>query len=350
MDFSIIIPIYNCEKYLSRCIDSVLNQNYNNFELILVDDGSTDNSGLICDEYSKKNSQIKTLHKTNEGVSKARNVGIENSKGKYIIFLDSDDYLSKDYFEEINKILTKFKNIELINFGFYSDVDDENLNTLSSDIINYKDVMYKSHEEIKDDFVNLWDNTMLYNIWNKVYSSKIIKENNIKFPDFNWGEDIQFNRDYLNVINSLYNSDKCFYHYVREREGAATKNYKPEIFETRKREFIEFNSYFDQWDIEKQAYYEFSCRRYIERVLGCLENVYCSKFKFSERYKIIKLMIKDSTTRECLKYAKPKSKKIKIMLIPIKLKLTLITMLMGKISNILKTKFPSLFNKLKNRR
>lgn len=347
---SIIIPVYDCEKYLSRCLDSILIQQYNNYEIILIDDGSKDNSGKICDDYASEDRRIKVIHKKNEGVSKARNDGLKKISGKYVCFLDSDDYLDYGYFEEISRILNENNNVNLINFGFHSDVDNLDFKTLSSDIINYHEKMYNSSDEIRKDFVNLWDNTMLYNIWNKVYSRKIIEDNNIRFPHYNWGEDVEFNRMYLEHIDSMYNSSKCFYHYIREREGAATKNYKPEIFDIRKKEFKEFNDYFERWNIKKEDYYEFSCRRYSERVLGCIENVYCSDMKFSERYSEIKKMVNDPVTRKTLKYAQPKSKKIEIMLIPIKLKSVLITMLMGRVFNVVKTKCPDLFNKLKNRR
>ena len=348
--YSIIVPIYNCATFLPRCIESITRQASNNVELILIDDGSKDESGKVCDEYAEKNKIIKVIHKKNEGQSKARNDGLEISKGKYILFIDADDYLNDGYFDEIEKILEINKDVELINFGFYSDVDDEKFNTLSSDVVNYKEIFYKNKNEIKKEYVSLWDNTMLYNIWNKVYIKKIIKENNIKFYKSDWGEDVEFNKNYLDVISNLYNSNKCFYHYVRERQGASTKKYKENFFEIRKKEFINFNNYFEKWEINKNDYYEFSCRRYIERVLGCIENVYCSNMNFSKRKQEIKKIITDSCTREALKYAIPKSKKIKIMLLPIKIKSTLLTMLMGKTFNILKNKYPSLFNKLKNRR
>lgn len=348
--YSLIIPVYNCQDYIRRCVESILKQEYANYEIILINDGSNDDSGNICDEYAKNNKQIKVIHKKNEGVSAARNDGLKQATGKYICFLDVDDYIDKNYFTTTDKIIEKHKDVELINFGFYSEVENSNFEVMSSDKINYTKRIYKTHDKIKKDFVNLWDNTMLYNIWNKVYLAKIIKENKIEFPKNNWGEDVEFNRMYLSKINSMYNSDKCFYHYIRERKGAATKNYKPEIFETRKKEFGEFNEYFKKWGISKDEYYEYSCRRYIERVLGCIENVYCSNMKFKNRYKEIKKFIYDPITRETLKYAQPKSKKIKIMLIPIKFKLVLISMLMGRTFNIIKNKFPSLFNKLKNRR
>lgn len=91
---SVIVPVYNVEKYLSRCIDSIISQTFSDFELILVDDGSTDSSGKICDEYGKKDGRVKVIHKKNGGQSSARNAGIENSTGEYISFVDSDDWIS----------------------------------------------------------------------------------------------------------------------------------------------------------------------------------------------------------------------------------------------------------------
>lgn len=349
-EYSIIIPVYNCSKYLSRCIESIVNQQITNYEVILIDDGSTDESPEICDLYRKKYEWIKVIHQKNQGVSHARNTGLMHASGKYLLFLDADDYWNPNYILELNEIIKATPEVELFNFGFFSDIENENLDTISSDKIIYREIKYISHEEIKSDFINLWDNTMLYNIWNKVYLRKIIIEHNIKFPNYNWGEDVEFNKLYLNQINTLYNSDQCYYHYVRERKGAATNSLNLESFNIRKKEFQEFNEYFESWGIDKSKYYEFSCRRYIERILGCIENVYSANLNFMMRYKEVKKMINDSITNEALKYVEPKSQKIKIMLIPLKLKSTLLTMFMGRISNFVKSKFPSLFNRLKNRR
>lgn len=345
---SVIIPIYNCEKYLDRLINSILIQEYKNFELILLNDGSTDGSKEKLETY--KDERIKIINKENTGVSDTRNTGLKIASGDLICFLDSDDYISPNYFETIIKYFKNNNKIELLNFAFYSETEDKNLNQISIDKISYHEYFYENKEEIKKDFVALWDNTMLYNLWNKVYLSKIIKENKIEFPKTNWGEDIIFNRIYLKCINNLYNSNKAFYHYIREREGALTKNYKENLFETRKKEYFEFNAYFESWNISEKKYIEFSSRRFIERILGCIENIYCKKTTFKKRYREIKIIVSDSLTRQTIKIAKPKSKKTKIALIPIKLKSTLLTMLMGRIFHYIKVKHPSMFNMLKNRR
>jgi len=343
---SVIVPSYNCSKYIGRLLDSVLSQSYQNFELIILDDGSNDNTREILNACN--NSHIKVICKPNTGVSDTRNMGLSLATGDLICFLDSDDYIDSNYFQRIVDIFKENPDIELLNFGFYSET--ENKKEILSDKISYKTTFYKSKEEIKRDFVNLWDSTMLYNIWNKVYLKRIIDDNKIKFPDTNWGEDVIFNQMYLNVITNLYNSDEAFYHYIRERVGALTNSYKENLFEIRKQEFEDFNCYFSSWQLDKNDYYEFSCRRYIERILGCIENLYGSMLSLKQRYEKIREMIKDPMTKEALKHIMPKSKKIKLMIIPLKMNCVLLTMFMGRIFHFTKVHFPGLFNKLKNRR
>ena len=121
---SIIIPVYNVEKYLNKCLNSVIEQTYKNIEVILIDDGSTDNSGKICDEYAKNDIRIKIIHQQNGGVSTARNNGLEHATGKYITFVDSDDYIEKEMIETMAKKIMK-KNADIVICGV-TDRDEEN--------------------------------------------------------------------------------------------------------------------------------------------------------------------------------------------------------------------------------
>ncbi len=102
---SVVIPAYNVGKYIDKCIDTVLTQTYSNIEIILVDDGATDDTAEICDNYAKKDNRVKVIHKKNGGLSDARNAGIDAAKGKYITFIDSDDYIADDYVEFLYKLL-----------------------------------------------------------------------------------------------------------------------------------------------------------------------------------------------------------------------------------------------------
>ena len=106
-EISVIVPVYNCEKYIGKCIESILNQTFKDLELILIDDGSADESGKICDEYKIQDKRVKVIHEKNSGVSIARNVGINVAKGKYIGFVDSDDYLAPDMYESLYENLMK---------------------------------------------------------------------------------------------------------------------------------------------------------------------------------------------------------------------------------------------------
>lgn len=346
---SIILPIYNCQLFLEKNIISILKQTYKNFELILIDDGSTDNSREILKDFEKKDKRIKVIYKNNTGVSDTRNTGIKIAKGEFITFFDADDYVEKTFLEDTINIYKNY-NVELVITGFFSEIEGKNDN--SFDKINMETKIYKNMDEIKQDFVNMWDKQILYNVWNKLYLKSIIDKYEINFPKDNWGEDVEFNRKYLLNINSLYITQNCYYHYIRERKGAITNTYNEKIFDIRKKEFFEFNDYFEKFGISKEKYLEFSYRRYLERTLGCIENYFsknCS-LNFKEKYKKIKIIVKDEITRNALKKVNLTSKKTKIMIIPYKFNMILCTMLMGKILSIIKIRFPKIFNKLKNNR
>lgn len=182
--FSIIIPVYNVEKFLKTCIESVLNQTYKNYEIILIDDGSTDCSGKICDLYKKKNNKIKVFHNKNQGASLCRNIGIDNSIGKYILFLDSDDYIREDCLEKCKSIIEQ-KQSEIVMFG-YNKVDIGNNLIFSQPPKSSKDYYYDNeicdyllpkmlYEKNKKKYIHLGFNRMC------VISKKLINENRWKF-------------------------------------------------------------------------------------------------------------------------------------------------------------------------
>ena len=167
---SIIIPAYNVEKYISRCIDSVLKQTYSNLEIILVDDGSKDKSGHICDIYKEKDSRIKVIHKENGGLSDARNYGIREAQGEYIVFIDSDDYVDSNYIEELYNLVIK---------------DNVDMAITSHKIIGKK-VKFKyeksKFKELKEKILDrmLYDEDIDVSAWGKIYNKKLFK--NVEFP------------------------------------------------------------------------------------------------------------------------------------------------------------------------
>lgn len=217
VEFSIIVPVYQVEQYLERFIYSVLSQNYEKYELILVDDGSSDGSGRICDEFSEKHPHIRTIHKKNGGVSSARNEGIKNAKGRYIIFGDADDYYDSAFLNDVSGVLKKSPQ-DICICGYYHET-----NRGSEQIIPPLNGAY-SRELLSNKFERILKDNSFNSVWNKVFRLDIIKENQIDFPIQKIAEDGIFVCRYLQKVKSLYFMDKAYYHYC-QNEGSAVHKF-----------------------------------------------------------------------------------------------------------------------------
>lgn len=177
-EISIIVPVYNVEKYLKKCVDSILNQTFKDFELILVDDGSPDSSGAICDQYAEKDSRVKVIHKKNGGLSDARNAGIEVAKGKYLGFIDSDDYIAEDMYELLHNNIVR-ENADLSICGIYHVYDGKTPENKPEKYMilnrNETTVLIFHGNQISDHAVN------------KLYSKKIFSK--LRYPLGKYHED-----------------------------------------------------------------------------------------------------------------------------------------------------------------
>lgn len=222
MFFSIVVPIYNVEKYLRECIDSILSQSFNDFELILVDDGSKDSSPSICDEYAKKDGRIKVIHKQNGGLSDARNVGTYEANGRYIVYIDSDDYYcDKDFLKKLHQKASE----------------------TDSDVIAYK---FKKYLEASNEFVECKFNcpdfdkieslaeridylvkqdAFYCSAWSKSFKRSIVSANNIEFEKGLLGEDQEWYYHLLLKISSIEFLDEPFVVY-RQRSNSITSSWK----------------------------------------------------------------------------------------------------------------------------
>lgn len=205
--FSVVIPVYNVEKYLERCIDSVLEQHYEKMEIILINDGSTDNSLKICKCYKKAFSEIVLINQKNQGLGAARNVGIKVSRGEYIIFLDSDDYLEKDKLKEIDAVL-KENPVDALGVQWkHYDLEGKFLGiyTISEQI--EKEQIFNGYEYIKK-----WGCAPPM-IWQYIYRREFIEKNSLYFIEGFFHEDCEYmTRVYLNA-KKIYNSEIVFYNY-----------------------------------------------------------------------------------------------------------------------------------------
>lgn len=217
MLFSIIVPVYNTEKYLKQCIESILEQSFKDFELILVDDGSMDNSPEICDSFAVKDSRVKVIHQKNAGVVKARKTGLVNSKGSYIITVDSDDYVDKKMLEKIyNAILEN--NCDMVAFGARA-VDGKKQEKFSNALLPGCYGGYKI-EEIYKDFMfikskkTLNFGNMLFSLWSKAIKRELLEEFQLQTPEeINKGDDLAVVAPIIYRCKKIIVIDECFYFY-----------------------------------------------------------------------------------------------------------------------------------------
>ena len=215
---SIIVPVFNTEKYLPNCLDSIINQTYSNIEVILVNDGSSDSSGIICDEYALKDSRIIVVHNENGGVSSARNIGLDIATGDYIMFVDSDDYLEPQ-FCEIPLFIAFEKNVDIVSFGYYRIYN------------NGRRIEKKTKEprEISSSegiFQLITKEDVIYNlIWNKLYKRQLFSD--VRFPNGKLYEDNAVIYLLFHKAKKIFVSDSLLYNYLYRDTSITADWYKP---------------------------------------------------------------------------------------------------------------------------
>ncbi|MGG7198605.1 glycosyltransferase family 2 protein [Clostridium butyricum] len=217
---SIIIPVYNAEKTIKKCLNSILEQEYRNIEVLIIDDGSIDNSLYISREYEKRDKRIKVITKINSGVSSTRNLGIKISTGDYIIFIDADDYLEKNTFIECMNII-ETTGTDILKFNFLRECGKykkKNAFTTESEILIEK----KQFNE-KNIYNQLLSSSDFYNIWNNIIKKDILK--NIYFNEqLDYAEDYLFMMQCVFYANSIYITNRYYYHYCIN-DNSVTQNY-----------------------------------------------------------------------------------------------------------------------------
>ena len=213
---SVIVPIYKVEKYIHRCVDSILNQTFQDFEMILVDDGSPDNCGAICDEYAGKDSRVRVIHQTNHGLAAARNAGLDIARGEWVLFCDSDDCYNQNVLSEYLNSLNQKSHDTLYCFNFYNvwpDGIEKNVRYPQADIR-----VSESFERIACLSSELSHKTMGYAVWDKLYSKQIIDKFHIRVLERDamgnrddWAEDLTFNLQYCMCVDRICVSETPVY-------------------------------------------------------------------------------------------------------------------------------------------
>lgn len=276
---SVIVPVYKVEKYLNQCIKSIVMQSYKNLEILLIDDGSPDRCGLICDEWKKRDMRIKVIHKENEGLSKARNDGLNMSKGKYIVFVDSDDLIAPKMIE-ILFLTLKQKNADIVECDYLCFSDSiliRNQKRISAS------VTYSTEEALS---LLLDEEVLKYTVWNKLYRKEVLRH--LRFEVGKIHEDVFFTYQAIGASRKIVKVNDCLYYY-RQRSGSIMNIgfsiQSLDSLEARKRQYFYIKENYPLLSMKAQSKMLENCLYFGQKVLLNLN----SKEK-NKAFHIIKVM------------------------------------------------------------
>ncbi|WP_172638467.1 glycosyltransferase family 2 protein [Lactiplantibacillus plantarum] len=268
LSLSVIVPVYNVQSYLSKCIDSVVRQTFKDFELLLIDDGSTDKSGVICDRYARNDSRIKVIHKSNGGLSDARNAGIEIAQGDFIFFIDSDDYVHEQLFE-ILLHSARLHSAEIVECGV-KDVPENSLDDYSGFDYGLEAAEAASHVYTHDEAVeNILDYQFKIMAWNKLYRRELFRS--LRFPKGKLHED-EFLTPYLvDCCSSYVEIDLPYYRYVQRKNSIMRSQFnlhRLDILEAHEERILYFSRKYNQKFDDIMNYHFFVACVNLKAIMG----------------------------------------------------------------------------------
>nr|WP_290441631.1 glycosyltransferase [Clostridium estertheticum] len=299
---SIIVPVYNSEKYIEKCIMSILNQTYKYIELILINDGSIDNSGQLCDTFAKLDNRIKVEHMKNLGVSSARNKGIKAATGKFIQFVDSDDYIEPNMIETlINEIN---RNIDLVFCG-YTRVSKGKNGEINIKAISLNKQVNMTKKTFLNEFGILFKHYYINYLWNKLYVVDIIKKYNLEFDSLiNWGEDLIFNLQYLEHCGNITIIDKQLYNYVNYNDNSITSTFNKELYNNQNNMYKSVRKFLIKNNVYTDTNKDIVELKFTDSIIMSLNNLFykdsdCDKLEIKKQ---ISRIIEDDILGQDLKY------------------------------------------------
>lgn len=298
MLISVVVPVYNVKTFLNKCIESIINQTYHNFELILVDDGSTDGSAEICDKYSEKYDYIFTYHKKNGGLSDARNYGVKRCKGRYITFVDADDWIDLDYLSvSIRELENSYP--ELLILPYKREFKNKSVENLlfCKDRVQIKGKRQISKVLLRRIFGPLNKELAhparvddLSTAWGKFYKASICKQ--IQFVDTKiiGTEDAWYNINYINQIKSALYIDSTFYHYNKINDNSLVTKYNPNLV-TGWTKLYEFMFSFIEKNNLPDQFVEAVNNRIIVNIIGLSMNIFNSSMRYRDKLSLEKRLL-----------------------------------------------------------
>ncbi|WP_270615857.1 glycosyltransferase family 2 protein [Streptococcus koreensis] len=297
MKYSVIIPVYNVENYLSRCIDSLLAQNYVDLEILLIDNGSGDQSGQICEDYATQFSNITAYHIPNKGVGSARNFGLSKAKGEFICFVDADDYLVGNLFSDVESQLDS--QLDLLVFSYYNSIE-KNL----SEIDRSAKILPTEGKKDKSDFIalfqELWLTDMMYTVWNKIYRKEFLEEHQIVFESYELGEDVRFNLNVYQHVNAVLLVKSCYYVYISGRIDSAMGQYNPNRMNYQLEELGKVDQLMISWNSHDEQFIDQIKARIL---MSNIQNISKQKMSLSKKRHYVEVLCRNQEMIALLKKA-----------------------------------------------
>ena len=295
LKYSVIIPVYNVENYLTRCLDSLLAQNYADLEILLIDNGSKDQSGQICEDYAAKFSNITAYHIPNKGVSSARNFGLAKAKGEFICFVDADDYLEGNLFSDLDSQLDS--QLDLLVFSYYNSIE-QNL----SEITRSAKILPTEGKKDKSDFIALFQELcltdMMYTVWNKIYRRKFLEEHQIVFESYELGEDVRFNLNVYQHVNTVFLVKSCYYVYISGRVDSAMRQFNPNRMNYQLEELGKVDQLMTSWNIHDDQFIDQIKARIL---MSNIQNISKQKMSLSKKRYYVEVLCRNQEMIASLK-------------------------------------------------
>lgn len=348
---SIIIPAYNVEDYVSRAILSLQNQTFSDFEMLVVDDGSTDRTGDILDRLAEREIRLTVFHNENGGAPAARNYALDRARGSYVYFMDADDWAEPQMLADL-VAMAEEGHLELAIAGFYIDTYYGKDGQHTSEVKSCPTRTYQTQQEFRTDAWRLFDQNQLYPPWNKLFLRERIERLGLRFRPTFW-DDFPFVLDFIRDVERVGVTERPYYHFIRQRSESETARWRPDMYAKREEEHDWMLELYEHWGLSGDApSMEMVQRRYIERLVGCIENV-CSPecdLPVAEKRQLIEEMICSERAQVAVAVAQPRSRMMQLMLAPIKSKNVTLAYQEGRFISLVKRRNTKLFATLKARR
>lgn len=348
---SVIMPVYNVDRYVGRAIESLQNQTMGDFELLVVDDGSTDRSGDIADRLAERDIRIDVFHTPNGGAPAARNLALDHARGTYVQFFDADDWAEPSMLEDLVTIAER-DDAELVVAGFYIDTyyagDGRHLTERKCQPTR----TFPSQAEFRSGAWRLFDENLLYTPWNKLFLRSRIEALGLRFRPTFW-DDFPFVLDFIRDVERVSNTEECYYHFIRQRAESETARWRPDMYDKREEEHGWMLDLYEHWGLSGDpASMEMVQRRYAERLVGCIENVCNPRCTLTRAEKLAEIsrMICSERARVAVSVARPRSSMMRAMLGPIRSGNARLAYQEGRLISFVKRHDTKLFATLKSRR